>query len=172
MLCLATTQCCSGFCRDGYCCNSGCSGQCNSCNVAGSQGTCTGNCGSIQGTITDYTTGNPLENARVDLTNSGGASVYTLNTDANGAYSSTVIVDTYNVFVSRPGYNPNGISNIIVNNGDSKIINIVLMPLSPKLSKCEADCTYTDDTLCHSECQGVNDCWFFDDTSKAGCNGK
>lgn len=33
-------QCASGFCRDGVCCTSDCAGDCQSCNLAGSAGTC------------------------------------------------------------------------------------------------------------------------------------
>ncbi len=40
-VCTADTQCVSGFCTDGVCCNSRCEGSCQACNVAGSAGTCT-----------------------------------------------------------------------------------------------------------------------------------
>ena len=39
--CTSGSQCSSGNCVDGYCCNSACSGACDACNVAGSEGTCT-----------------------------------------------------------------------------------------------------------------------------------
>lgn len=38
--CTANTQCQSGFCADGVCCNSACSGSCDRCNLAGTGGTC------------------------------------------------------------------------------------------------------------------------------------
>jgi hypothetical protein len=38
--CTAASQCASNICADGVCCNSACTGTCNSCNVAGSEGTC------------------------------------------------------------------------------------------------------------------------------------
>ncbi len=38
--CTGGTQCGSGICVDGVCCNTSCSGTCKSCNVAGSVGTC------------------------------------------------------------------------------------------------------------------------------------
>lgn len=39
--CGAPTQCASSYCVDGVCCDSSCSGQCEACNLTGSEGTCT-----------------------------------------------------------------------------------------------------------------------------------
>lgn len=39
--CASDTQCAHGHCVDGVCCNTECKGTCVSCNVSGSQGTCT-----------------------------------------------------------------------------------------------------------------------------------
>ncbi|HVW27339.1 MAG TPA: MYXO-CTERM sorting domain-containing protein [Polyangiaceae bacterium] len=38
--CVAGNQCLSSFCTDGMCCDSDCTGQCEACNVAGEEGTC------------------------------------------------------------------------------------------------------------------------------------
>ncbi len=38
--CATATECLSGSCVDGVCCNSACSGTCKACNVSGSVGTC------------------------------------------------------------------------------------------------------------------------------------
>jgi hypothetical protein len=40
-LCNAGVECGSGICVDGVCCTKACSGQCEACNVRGSEGTCT-----------------------------------------------------------------------------------------------------------------------------------
>ncbi len=40
-VCANGNECSSGHCVDGYCCNEGCAGDCRSCAVAGSEGTCT-----------------------------------------------------------------------------------------------------------------------------------
>ena len=39
--CNSAEQCASGFCVDGVCCDTGCSGECKSCNTAGFVGKCT-----------------------------------------------------------------------------------------------------------------------------------
>jgi hypothetical protein len=39
--CTIGSQCTSGNCIDGYCCNSGCSSSCQACDVSGNLGTCT-----------------------------------------------------------------------------------------------------------------------------------
>ncbi|MBI2388457.1 MAG: hypothetical protein HYV09_02465 [Deltaproteobacteria bacterium] len=44
--CGAANECTSGFCADGVCCDTGCTGQCQSCKLAGSVGTCTNVTGS------------------------------------------------------------------------------------------------------------------------------
>jgi len=47
--CTASNQCASGFCIDGYCCDQGCAGQCQACDLAGSEGTCTAVSGNPRG---------------------------------------------------------------------------------------------------------------------------
>ncbi len=37
-------------------------------------------------------------------------------------------------------------------------------------SLCQDDCTLAYDSLCHSECNGVNGCSFFDDNSRNVCD--
>jgi MYXO-CTERM domain-containing protein len=39
--CATGDDCATGFCEDGYCCNTACSGPCDFCNLPGSQGICT-----------------------------------------------------------------------------------------------------------------------------------
>src|SRR5262249_38437751 len=56
--CILATQCVSGFCVDGVCCNSDCSGQCQACDITGGSGvgTCqTVSSGSPHGTRTACT---------------------------------------------------------------------------------------------------------------------
>lgn len=47
--CGASTQCASSYCVDGVCCNGPCTGQCESCNQTGDEGTCTPVSGAPQG---------------------------------------------------------------------------------------------------------------------------
>ena len=39
--CNDNSQCANGLCTDGFCCDQACNGQCQACDVAGSEGTCT-----------------------------------------------------------------------------------------------------------------------------------
>ncbi len=45
--CTSSDQCQSGNCVDGYCCDTACNGQCQACDIAGSQGTCTAESGGL-----------------------------------------------------------------------------------------------------------------------------
>jgi MYXO-CTERM domain-containing protein len=47
--CGSATQCASSYCVDGVCCDGSCSGQCESCNQTGSEGSCTPVTGAPQG---------------------------------------------------------------------------------------------------------------------------
>jgi hypothetical protein len=38
--CVASAECDSGFCTDGFCCDAACAGQCEACDLAGAEGTC------------------------------------------------------------------------------------------------------------------------------------
>jgi len=48
--CTAGTQCSSGFCVDGVCCDSACTGQCEACDVSPNEGTCSPAMGAPHGT--------------------------------------------------------------------------------------------------------------------------
>lgn len=47
--CASPAECASGFCADGVCCDTACTGQCESCDVAGGLGTCTPAIGAPRG---------------------------------------------------------------------------------------------------------------------------
>src|SRR4029079_19040434 len=45
--CGGTAECASGYCVSGLCCNTACTGGCESCNVPGSEGSCSSACGAF-----------------------------------------------------------------------------------------------------------------------------
>ena len=48
--CAAAADCASGFCVDGVCCDKACTGECEACDIAGAEGTCTAVTGAPHGT--------------------------------------------------------------------------------------------------------------------------
>lgn len=79
----------------------------------------------IQGTITDYDTGLPLENAVVTLSPSG----LSCQTDISGAYSFEGIdARQYTLTVQKNGYQPNR-KAVIAISGEIMTVNIQLTPI-------------------------------------------
>jgi len=77
----------------------------------------------IQGTVTDYKTGAPLENASVTLSPSG----FSKQTDANGNYQFTELdAQQYTVTVQKSGYQPNR-KTITAISGETMQVDIQLI---------------------------------------------
>jgi len=76
----------------------------------------------IQGTVTNYQTGAPLENASVTLSPSG----FSQQTDANGNYQFTELdAQQYTVTVQKSGYKPNR-KTITAISGETQQVDIQL----------------------------------------------
>jgi Carboxypeptidase regulatory-like domain len=75
-----------------------------------------------RGTVTDASTGNPIAGATVDT------SLGTTTTDANGQYSITLPVGTYNPTYSRFGYGDQTQSNVSITAGTTTTVNVALQP--------------------------------------------
>jgi hypothetical protein len=85
---------------------------------------CTPNAmGTLQGTVTDASNGNPISGALVV------AGIYRLKTDASGFYQfSNTPTGTYNLNVSASGYSNGSANNVTVTNGATTIQNFALTP--------------------------------------------
>jgi uncharacterized membrane protein len=81
--------------------------------------------GHITGTVTDASTGNPIEGAQVTA---GGHSV---STNATGGYSIELAAGTYNVTVSAEGYESSSESDVNVVAGATKTVDFELTPIQP-----------------------------------------
>ncbi len=101
---------------------------------------CTPNAmGTLQGTVTDASNGNPISGALVV------AGIYRLKTDATGFYRFTnAAANTYTVNVSATGYSNGGASNVVISNGGTTTQNFALnAPLiTTSLSASAATGTY------------------------------
>jgi hypothetical protein len=87
----------------------------------------TGPTGTLAGTVTDASTGNPVANATVTT------SLGTTTTDANGHYSIILPVGTYNATYSRFGYADDTESNLQITSGTTTTVNVALQP-SPSVT--------------------------------------
>ena len=81
--------------------------------------------GSLSGEVTSAQTGDPIEAADLHLQGSVGRS-FDLQTDPQGFYSSTLVVDTYTVTASAYGYLPEIISGVPVITDTPSILDISL----------------------------------------------
>jgi len=81
--------------------------------------------GTISGTVTDSSTGNPIAGATVTA---NGISV---STGADGTYTIEVPPGTYNVTVSMNGYKDSSKTDITVGAEEAKIVDFELTPIQP-----------------------------------------
>jgi N-acetylneuraminic acid mutarotase len=83
--------------------------------------------GTLSGTVTDANTNDPIAGATVDAS-SGGQSLGSTSTDANGHYSITLPVGTYDVAFSAFGYHSDTKTGIDITDGDTTTVDDALTP--------------------------------------------
>ncbi|HYV86561.1 MAG TPA: HYR domain-containing protein [Patescibacteria group bacterium] len=81
--------------------------------------------GTLQGTITDCSSGLPITGVVVQAT--GG---FMRATGAGGAYSMTTVPGTYSVSATRAGYQPASAAGYVVGNGAATTADLCLAPVS------------------------------------------
>lgn len=84
----------------------------------------------ISGTVTDSASGNPLENAQVVLTAQTASGTDRISyTNTSGEYVAYVEADTYDMVVTKFGYQSGTIQDIVVAEDSAVIQDIALSPL-------------------------------------------
>ena len=94
--------------------------------------------GNIAGTVTDASTGDPIEGANVT------ANGYSDITDANGHYNITVDAGTYNVTASANGYQTSSQTNITVDAGETTSVDFELTLLPGNIAGTVTDASTGD----------------------------
>jgi N-acetylneuraminic acid mutarotase len=84
-----------------------------------------GQTGTLTGTVTNSSNGNPIAGATVHAT---GPFDRTMTTDANGHYSKVLPVGTYTVTVSAFGFATKTIDNVVISDGQTTTLNFALDP--------------------------------------------
>jgi hypothetical protein len=90
--------------------------------------------------------------------------------DASGNYIIEGIPEgTYDMVARKGGYSPEFVYDVNMV-GDVAVDFVLSRPAAGVSGICEADCSYTDDNVCHSDCQGRAGCWFYDATTQTVCD--
>lgn len=129
--CEAGSDCTSGNCVDGYCCDTACDTICEACDLSGTEGTCT-----------DVTSGNDPDN-ECDTSCSGSCSVKTGDCDGAGSCETT----------------PCSQGETCSEGSCSDSISICND--TPEYSSCEGDGCYNDGGNaynCQAQCDGAGSC--------------
>ena len=80
--------------------------------------------GTVSGTVTDSSTGNPIQGAEVALTPNGGSG----QTDGSGNYSITTATGTYDATASKFGYQTSSPVSVTITDGGTVTQNFQLTP--------------------------------------------
>jgi hypothetical protein len=103
--------------------------------------------GTLQGTVTDTSNGNPIGGALVDAGSGGSAT-----TDANGSYQiANIPAGTYAVTASAAGYDPSTVTGVIITAGATTTQDFSLNPAPG----CSANCLRVSNIRMKLVSQGV-----------------
>jgi len=86
-----------------------------------------GGAGTLQGTVTDSTTGLPIAGAAISAVGTGGT--YNDTTDASGFYQISLPAGTYEVTAAASGYTSQTVSGVVVSEGATTVQDFALDPV-------------------------------------------
>jgi len=157
-----------------------CCASSNSC--VGPDGTCNSCTPEITGSVVD-SNNVPITNAKIDILAAENINIHTgsttvtnalreVFTDSAGNYKLKLNdkeAGTFTIVASKTGYTPLSKDGKFITFYTQNSYNFVL-GFDP--TKCQADCTFTSDNVCHATCDGYNGCGFFDSKATEICDNK
>jgi subtilisin family serine protease len=82
--------------------------------------------GTLEGTVTNNATGQPITGAKVEMESLDFTFIAT--TDADGFYSRMIPQDTYTVTVSAYGYLPFSVTGVVIQEDETTVLDVALQP--------------------------------------------
>ena len=121
--------------------------------------------GGFSGTVRNVS-GSPVSGALVKVLGTG----FSATTAADGTYAiSSVPSGTYDLTASKPSDGYEGATSLKTNVASGTIT--VSFTLLHSLGSCTNDCTTIGSNKCDASCHGKGLCWFYNDVTKAACDG-
>jgi hypothetical protein len=113
--------------------------------------------GTLEGTVTDAATGNPIAGATVIAQPAAEGSGIQATTDPNGFYSMLLLPGTYNVAASKADYYSQTVNGVVIVADQTTVQDFALQPLPPPQYLFCDDMESGSGNWTHNAAQGTDD---------------